>query len=569
MKQYNLIILAGGKKGPLYDEYGCLNKALLPIHGKPMLDWVIEAFHNSPYIDNIVVVGGDDLDRLSSMRYVRKRLPLGVNVVQNLIHGVTYVKTSIYGTSDKHNGYLISFCDAVFLSTEIINDTIKNIVESRADMVFHYVEKESFNRVGLTAKRTYLPVGGKNYTGTSIYYMKKFRLISNLLGELMKMRENRKNPRAILQSLGCENKDLSGVEQVLSKKVSAKVKIFESPYPELGMDVDKPSDYELAKKRLPSPWKHSYKKAMIIYNPKAGQGMSLSPILQDLLGIKRRKFEIYQSREDYLKKICEYFRKYDIKAEVSATEYAGHATQISRDCKKKGYDLVVAVGGDGTINEVINGLAGSDVTLGVVPMGTANVFGLEMKLPVEIDAACQVIASGHTKRIDLGQANERYFACMAGIGFDAHVLKKADTKLKKIYGALAYAIVGIAELFTYRFRQIVIKIDDQPIRRKGYFVVVGNGKYYAGDMMFASKADLTDGYLDVCIFKHNNLISVFNYLFGFDRRNIDKHLSMEYFQCKKITIFKKGKHSVHVDAEYLSETPVEIKVCPQALKVAV
>ncbi|VAX36635.1 Transcription regulator [contains diacylglycerol kinase catalytic domain] [hydrothermal vent metagenome] len=570
MKKYNLIILAMEEKGPLYDEYGCTNKALLPIHGKPMLDWVVEAFRKSEYIDNIIVIGSDELDQLSSMRYVRKRIMSGLNVVQNLIHGITYVKTSIYQNADNHNGYLISFCDAVFLNTEVINETIKNISNSNSDLVFHYVEKETFKKHGLTAQRTYIPIGKKNYTGTAIYYIKKFSLVSNFLEDLSQMRQNRKDPKGILKVLGCaDSQSFFEIESVLSKKISAKVKIFESLHPEIGMDVAKPSDVELAKKLLSNPWKHNYKKAKIIYNPQAGQGLQLSPVFKNLLGIKYRKFEVHESKEEYIKKIKEYLSNYNISVEATPTKEAGHATVLAKECVAEGFDLVIAAGGDGTVNEIINGLVGSDVTLGVIPLGTANVFGIEIKLPIEIKAACQVIASGETRVIDLGRANGRYFVCMAGVGFDAHILKKADSKLKKMYGALAYGIVGITQLFTYKFHQIVIKIDDQPIRRKGYFVVIGNGKYYGGDMMFASKADLTDGYLDVCIFKYRNLFSVFNYLFGFHKGNIDKHLDIEYFQCKKVEIFKKGNHPVHVDAEYLCETPVSIEVCPASLKVAV
>lgn len=569
MKKFNIIILAGGESGPLNDEYGCPNKALLPIHGKPMLDWVIEAYHKSEYIDNIIVVGPDELDQLASMRYVRKRIFEGINVVQNLIHGIAYVKTALYRAQDQHNGYVITFCDAVFLNPEIINYALNNIESCQADIVLHYVEQMTFLKKGLLAKRTYIPIGSHKYTGSTIYYIKKFALVSTLLEDLMALRQTRKDPQGVLNVLGCPHpQSLEDVEGILSQKTKSQVKIFNSPYPEMGLDVDKPEDYELAKKRLKIPWKHSYKKAKIIYNPNAGQGMQLSPIFKTLLGIKHRKYEVHDSREQYIEKIQAYLATYGIHADISATNAPGHATELAKACVADEYDLVIAAGGDGTINEVINGLAYSDVTLGVIPLGTANVFGLEMKIPIEIKAACQVIASGKTQTIDLGKVNDRYFVCMAGVGFDAHVLKKADSKLKKVYGALAYAIVGILQLFTYRFRQIVIKIDDQPIRRKGYFIVIGNGKYYGGDMMFASKAELTDGYLDVCIFRHKNLFSVFNYLFGFHRGNIDKNLDLEYFQCKKAMIFKKGRHSIHVDAEYLCETPAAIHVCPSSLKVA-
>lgn len=488
MKKYNVIILAGGEKGSLYDEYGCANKALLSIHGKPMLDWVVEAYHRSELVDNIIIVGSEELDQLSSMRYVKKRIFEGINVVQNLIHGVAYVKASIYGASDKHNGYIISFCDAVFLSTETINDTIRNIDSSQADIVFHYAEKNVFDKKGLISNRMYIPVGDKNYTGTTMYYIKKFSLVSSLMEELWTMRENRKNPKGILKAIGCDNnQSLEAIEHALSKKIKAKVRIFETPHAELGMDVDKPEDYNLAKQYLSNPWKHAYKKAKIIYNPKSGQGMQLSPVLKDLLGIKHKKYEVCAKHEDYIKKTQEYLLLYGIKADITPTKVAGHATELAQACVADGYDLVIAAGGDGTINEVINGLAYSNVTLGVIPLGTANVFGIEMKLPIEIRAACQVIASGYKRTIDLGKANGRYFVCMAGIGFDAHVLRKADSKLKKIYGALAYGIVGVAQLFTYRFRQIVIKIDDQPIVRKGYFVVVGNGKYYGGEVLFTTR----------------------------------------------------------------------------------
>ncbi|MBP9854141.1 MAG: YegS/Rv2252/BmrU family lipid kinase [Candidatus Omnitrophica bacterium] len=569
MKKYNVIILAGNEKGALQDAYGS-NKALLPIHGKPMLDWVVEAFNKSDYVGNIIVIGPDELDQLASMRYVRKRIFEGMNVVQSLIHGVDYVKSLIYSASDQESGYLITFCDAVFLNTEIINHTILNIENSQADIVFPYVEKSAFDQSKIASKRAYIPIGDKNYVGTTIYYVKKFSLVSQLLEDLSKMRKNRKDPGGILKMLGCENNNsLPEIESFLSKKIQTSVRILESPYAELGMDVDTPEDYEFAKVFLSNPWANLFKKVMIIYNDKAGQGLALSPFLKNLLGIKYRKFELHPSNEECINQAKKYLVSYGIDTDVSATKAKGHATELAKKCVQEGYDLVIAAGGDGTINEVINGLAYSNTALGVIPLGTANVFGIEMKLPVEIKAACQIIASGNIRTIDLGQANGRYFVCMSGIGFDAHVLRKADSKLKKAYGALAYLIVGISQLFTYPFRRIIIQIDDQPIRRKGYFIVIGNGRYYGGDMMFASKADLTDGYLDVCIFKYRDLFSVFNYLFGSNRGKVDKHLAVEYFQCKKAVVFGKGKHPVHVDAEYLCKTPVEFDICPLSLKVVV
>ncbi|MCD4780289.1 MAG: YegS/Rv2252/BmrU family lipid kinase [Candidatus Omnitrophica bacterium] len=568
-KKYNVIILADSVKGPLYEEFGQEHKALIPIHGKPILDWVVGAFHKSELIDNIIVVGDEVLDQLASMRHVRARVMPGVNFFQSIIHGITYMKTSVYGLADKHNGYLLAFGDAVFLTPDIIDEVVDHVSQSRADLVLHYTERKLFDKLRFKDERVYIPLGKKQYTDTNIYYISRFNMIASLIEELSQFKGDRKDHKPVLKMLGCDYETIPEIETFLSKKISAKAKIFITQYHELSMEVDTPQDLDKAKRLLRNPWQHKYQKAKLIYNPHAGKGMSLSPFLKSLLGMKQRKFDVPSSQEDCIAKIKKYLAEYHIHIEVSPTQFAGHATQFARQCVNQNYDLVIAAGGDGTINEVINGLAGSEVALGIIPLGTANVFGIEMKIPMELKAACQVIASGQTRKIDLGCANGRYFVCMAGIGFDAHVLKKADSKLKKIYGALAYAIVGITQIFSYRFRRIIVRIDDQRIPRHGIFVVIGNGKYYGGGMMFASRADLTDGYLDVCIFRHKSLFSVFSFLFGFHRGNIDKHLNIEYFQCKSVTIYKKGKHPVHVDAEYLCDTPVNIEVHPQSLKVAV
>ena len=133
MKKYHVLLLAGGEKGPLFETTGYVEKALIPIHGKTMLSRVIEAFHASKRVDKIVVVGSSNLDSLDAMRHVRKRIVAGLNVVQNLLHAVTYVKHRLCGSISDHNGYVISFCDAVFLTPDIIDDTLQTIEELDSD----------------------------------------------------------------------------------------------------------------------------------------------------------------------------------------------------------------------------------------------------------------------------------------------------------------------------------------------------------------------------------------------------------------------------------------------------
>lgn len=306
---------------------------------------------------------------------------------------------------------------------------------------------------------------------------------------------------------------------------------------------------------------------MLIYNSKAGGGKQVSGLLRRLMGLQKRKPVGNFTPQEKVEHALQSLKRLNIDSVVEATQAAGHATELAKRAVHEGYDLVIVMGGDGTINEAVNGLAGSDVTLGVIPHGTANVFALEMNLPIEVEAACRVIASSQRRQIDLGLVNSRYFICMLGVGFDAHVLKKADSKLKGIYGALAYIFVGVMELFIYRFRHIELKLDDQPLTRKGYYAMVLNGRYYGGKLVLAPNANSSDGYLDVCIFKDKNIFHLFRYLLGFWEEN-NPPLEVEHFQCKQIEILKKGRHAIHVDAEYLGRTPARIRVAPKALWVA-
>jgi len=247
MTKYPVILLAGGEKGPLFETTGFIEKALIPIHDKPMLSWVIEAFHACEWVDSIVVVGSSNLDRLPAMSHVRRRIFTGINVVQNLLHAITYVKYRLFGGSTNHPGYVISFCDAVFLTPEIIADTLQSIEEADADIVLHYVEKDTLAGAGLPTHRTFIPVAGQSYTGSVIYYVKRFSKVLAAIPKLAELRRYRKDPQALLRLIDCENADLEEIEQAMSRELAASVKICVSKHACLGIDVDKPADLEFAK----------------------------------------------------------------------------------------------------------------------------------------------------------------------------------------------------------------------------------------------------------------------------------------------------------------------------------
>ncbi|MAG93646.1 MAG: hypothetical protein CMJ48_07845 [Planctomycetaceae bacterium] len=250
MRKFHVILLAGGEKGPLFETTGYVEKALIPIHGQPMLSRVIEAFRNCERVDEIVVVGSSNLDKLEAMRHVRKRVFSGFNVVQNLLHAVAYVKHRLCSGASDHNGYVISFCDAVFLTPESIDDTLQSIEKSDGDVVLHYVERSSFEEAGLSTLRTYIPVAGRHYTGSTIYYVRKFGKILMDMPKLIELRKHRKDPLAVLRLLGCEGADLPEIERAMSGELGVCVRICVSKHARLGIDVDKPSDLELASEVL-------------------------------------------------------------------------------------------------------------------------------------------------------------------------------------------------------------------------------------------------------------------------------------------------------------------------------
>ena len=251
MTAFNVILLAGGEKGPLYAPTGYLEKALIPIHGEAMLSRVIGALHRCPLVDQLVVVGSPRLDELEAMQHVRKRVFTGLNVVQNLLHAVTYVKYRLYDGRTDHPGYVISFCDAVFLTPQIVQATLQRITAEDADVVLHYVQRSAFEEAGLPTQRTYLKVAGMELTGTAIYYVRRFKQVFSIMPQLVKLRKHRKHPKRFLELIGCHSEmSLQEVETAISERLGIHLRIVLSPHPELGMDVDKPADLKLAEQLL-------------------------------------------------------------------------------------------------------------------------------------------------------------------------------------------------------------------------------------------------------------------------------------------------------------------------------
>ena len=306
----------------------------------------------------------------------------------------------------------------------------------------------------------------------------------------------------------------------------------------------------------------------IIMNPTSGESQLKVPFVSRLLGITSHGGS-GASSVDVLTTVTEWFLERGVEVVGHKTKYGGHATEIAKQLCTEGVDVVVAMGGDGTINEVANGLVGSGVTMGVIPLGTANVFSLAFGIPSQILAACELILKGSRVPIDVGKANDRYFLCMAGIGFDAYVIKQVDRRLKRWLGPLSYILTGVAEAFRYRSNPIRFKVDDETVERRGYMVVVGNIKHYGGALELIPKADPQDGYLDICCFNYRGVWRMVRNLWGMvHKQQLDPN-EVSYIRAKKVVVGTKSRHCMHIDAEYMGSTPAYISVVPGGLRVIV
>jgi YegS/Rv2252/BmrU family lipid kinase len=254
--------------------------------------------------------------------------------------------------------------------------------------------------------------------------------------------------------------------------------------------------------------------------------------------------------------------------DIAETSKVGDGIVLAKEAVEEGYELMVSCGGDGTLNEVINGMVGSDALLGVIPLGTVNLFCQETGIGLDSTSACDIIQSGNVRKIDLGKAGDRYFILCAGIGFDAHVVSEIEPQFKRIMGAMAYPLSGIKSLFSWKPTKMLIQIDDQPIKRKGYLVVIGNTSFYGGkDICVTPLASFTDGWLDICIFKKRTALDIIRYSLGVVFRRHTEFEDIEYFKAKSIKIEAERPVLVHTDCEVIGEVPMEFSVVPKALPV--
>ncbi len=252
--------------------------------------------------------------------------------------------------------------------------------------------------------------------------------------------------------------------------------------------------------------------------------------------------------------------------ELQPSAYAGHAIELARAAAEQGYDLVVAAGGDGTVNEVVNGLAGSATVMGAIPVGTGNVWVRELKLPLAPLAAAESMLSGHVHTLDLGMAGDRYFLLMAGIGFDAEVTRRVDPVVKRRLGLGAYVLHAFAAARGIRGTPIRLLLDGRPVKGRALMVVIGNSRLYGGFLQIAHQASPVDGLLDVVVIKGGDARVAPLHLLSILLRQHHFNPDIDYYRARELTITSRQPLDVQVDGDTIAQTPLTFRVVPGALR---
>jgi len=251
---------------------------------------------------------------------------------------------------------------------------------------------------------------------------------------------------------------------------------------------------------------------------------------------------------------------------VRATAYPGEAEVFARHAADEGFEKIVVAGGDGTINEVVNGLADSTATLGLLPVGTVNVFAMELGLPLHNLQSCwEIIQGNHTRLVDLPSANGKYFVQLAGVGLDAQAVKETSLALKRNFGPLSY-LISAAQIAARQPPRLFVNSEDSPVAESS-FVLVGNGRHYGGPFPFFKNAVIDDGLLDIVAFKQLGYLEIIKYLQDVFFSSEIRLPEVEYFQTRRVRITSDQDLPVELDGELVGNCPLEFEIRERQLRV--
>lgn len=250
------------------------------------------------------------------------------------------------------------------------------------------------------------------------------------------------------------------------------------------------------------------------------------------------------------------------------TKFSGDATQIVKKYLNKGHKKFVAVGGDGTVNEIASALVETEAILGIIPMGSGNGLARHLKIPLKPTKALDLIQHGNHTRIDYGEINNRKFFCTTGVGFDAHI----GNVFSKIEGRgfSNYVKATISEFRKYQPKRYEISMNGTTIMRDAFLITFANASQYGNNAHIAPKANIKDGKMEISILRTFPLITAPGIGARLFLKNIDKSNYLETYQCNSIVVKCKSPDIIHYDGEPEEMDEIlHVKIIPDGLNVFV
>jgi len=250
------------------------------------------------------------------------------------------------------------------------------------------------------------------------------------------------------------------------------------------------------------------------------------------------------------------------------TEYRGHAFELATKAVKEKADYVIAVGGDGTVNEVARALVDSTSVLGIVPMGSGNGLARDLAIPMDSRKALEVILERKIRTIDYCKANNRIFFCTCGVGFDASVSERFAKE--KHRGPFSYMRSVLAEYMQFKPDTYEIVFENEVLSRKAFLVTCANASQYGNNAYIAPQADMNDGMLDVAILSPFSPLDVGHILVQMFTKQITKNRKLQYYRSKKLSLRRANPGIVHIDGEpvYMDDV-ISLEVFHNGLNVIV
>ena len=251
---------------------------------------------------------------------------------------------------------------------------------------------------------------------------------------------------------------------------------------------------------------------------------------------------------------------------ISHTEYAGHATELTQKAIDDGADCVIAVGGDGTVNEVARKLLYSDVVLGIIPKGSGNGLARELNIPMDVRGAVDVIFSDKITVIDACKANDNIFFCTCGVGFDAAI--SAEFAKSKRRGSLTYVKDIVEKFLDYKPEVYELHINDNTIKEHAFLITCANASQYGNNAYIAPNADISDGHIDVTLLSPFSAIDIGPLAIQLFSKMLDKNSKIKTYRTQKVLIIRQKDGIMHIDGEPIhASKDIEITVEGSALSV--